>query len=119
MRFSRDLLRGNIDLIVLSELTMGRRYGYQILSSLRERSAGRIDLKAGTLYPILHALEDSGCVASEWEDAGGRDRKWYVLTDKGRARLETDAREWLDYAACMRNMLGAVIGQTAPVSTAG
>jgi PadR family transcriptional regulator PadR len=107
--FARDLLRGSLDLMVLSDLNRGSRYGYQILGSLRARSAGRVDLKAGTLYPILHKLERDGCVRSWWDDSTGRDRKWYALTDKGRRRLEADARQWLDYAACVRAFLRPVV----------
>lgn len=111
MTFARDLLRGSLELMVLSELSSGNAYGYQILTALRRRSAGRVDLKAGTLYPILHKLERAGCVRSWWEGTGGRDRKWYALTDKGRAQLQRDAREWLDYAACVRGMLRHVVGE--------
>jgi len=102
-------LRGSLELIVLSDLGAGSQYGYQILRSLRARSAGRVDLKAGTLYPILHKLERDGCVHSWWDDSSGRDRKWYALTDKGRHRLHASARQWLDYAACVRAILRPVI----------
>lgn len=108
MAFTRDLLRGSLDLMVLSDLGAGSRYGYQILRSLRSQSGGRVDLKAGTLYPILHKLERDGCVRSWWDDSSGRDRKWYALTEKGRRRLEADAREWIDYAACVRSILRPV-----------
>lgn len=105
MAYSRDLLRGSLDLLVLSSLIHGERYGYQILNALRDESSGRVDLKAGTLYPILHKLEAEGSVKSRWEDGSGRDRKWYQLTDKGRQRLQEGAREWLDYAGCIRALL--------------
>ena len=108
MVFDRDLLRGSLDLMVLSDLSDGPRYGYQILRSLRQRSDGRVELRAGTLYPILHKLERDGCVRSWWDDATGRDRKWYDLTEKGRARLHADARAWLDYASCVRGILRPV-----------
>lgn len=109
MAFSRDLLRGSIDLMVLSELAREPRYGYQILAALRDQSDGRILMKAGTLYPVLHRLERDGCLRTWWEDAA-RDRKWYALTDKGRARLERETREWLDYSACVSRLLAHVIG---------
>ena len=110
MAFSRELLRGSLELMVLAELNGQSRYGYQILAALREQSDGRVDLKAGTLYPILHKLEKQKSVRSWWEDSTGRDRKWYALTAKGKRRLECDAREWLDYTACVRDMLGRVLG---------
>ena len=121
MAFDRDLLRGSLDLMVLSDLGDGPRYGYQILGSLRERSDGRVELKAGTLYPILHKLERDGCVRCWWDDATGRDRKWYALTEKGRGRLHTDTRAWLDYAACVRGILRPVVDLldgTSPPPTA-
>jgi len=108
VRYGRELLRGSLELMVLSDLSRGERYGYQILTSLRERSDGRIDLKAGTLYPILHKLEREKCVRCRWDDSTGRDRKFYALTDAGRKRLADDAREWLDYAACVRQFLRPV-----------
>jgi PadR family transcriptional regulator PadR len=117
--FARELLRGSLDLVVLSELSNGSRYGYQILSSLRERSAGRIELKAGTLYPILHKLEREGCVRSWWDDSTGRERKWYALTDKGRRRLHEDAREWSDYVACIRAFLAPLTGLSEAGPEAG
>ena len=116
MPFSRDLLRGSLELMVLSDLRRGPQYGYQILASLRERSTGRVDLKAGTLYPILHKLERDGCVHSWWDDASGRDRKWYALTDKGIRRADSDAREWLDYAACVRGILSGSLNPSEPLA---
>ena len=113
MTFGRELLRGSLELMVLSELDDGDCYGYQILAALRERSDGRIDIKAGTLYPILHKLERQRSVKTRWEDSTGRDRKWYALTAKGRRQLERDAREWLDYAACVRGMLGRALSVDA------
>ena len=118
MTFGRELLRGSLELMVLSELKGGSRYGYQFLAALRERSDGRIDIKAGTLYPILHKLEKQRSVKTWWEDSTGRARKWYALTAKGRRQLERDAREWLDYAACVRGMLGrALSGDADPSAT--
>ena len=108
--FDSDLVRSSTETLVLSVLADGAKYGYQILALLRERSAGRLDLAAGTLYPILHKLERAGCVRSRWDDSTGRNRKWYALTDKGRRRLENDAREWMSYVTCVREILQPVLG---------
>lgn len=107
MAFNRDLLRGSLDLMVLSDLADCNRYGYQVLTSLRARSGGRVDLKAGTLYPILYKLEEEGAVRSWWDDTSGRDRKWYALTERGRERLRADAKQWLDYSTCVHTMIQA------------
>jgi PadR family transcriptional regulator/HAAS domain-containing protein len=64
-KFERDLLRGSLDLMVLSVLAGGRKYGYLVQKEVREASGGRVDLAAGTLYPLLHRLEDDGLVRAD------------------------------------------------------
>ena len=91
--------------MVLSVLAGGKKYGYLIQKEVREASAARVDLPAGTLYPLLHKLEDEGLVRSSWDDTTGRQRKWYDLTAAGRKRLSVQAQEWTDYAACIRQLL--------------
>src|SRR6266550_1369459 len=92
-RFQRDLVRGSLDLMVLSVLAAGKKYGYLIQKQLREASGSRVALAAGTLYPLLHRLEDEGFVRSTWDDHTGRQRKWYELTAAGRRRLSAQAQE--------------------------
>jgi DNA-binding PadR family transcriptional regulator len=104
-RFQRDLLRGSLDLMVLSTLSDGATYGYRILQEIRDASRGRVDLKAGTIYPLLHRLEAAKLIRSRWDDSTGRNRKWYELTAAGRKRLTAQAQEWADYAACIRQLL--------------
>ncbi|MBL8878095.1 MAG: PadR family transcriptional regulator [Phycisphaerales bacterium] len=107
--FDRELLRGSLELMVLGELQSGARYGYQILTSLSSRSCGRVNIKAGTLYPILHKLEQESCVRTWWDEQGGRDRKWYALTEAGEARLRRNATEWFDYAATVQMLLAPLL----------
>src|SRR5262245_54405866 len=101
--------------MVLSVLAGGKRYGYLIQKQVREASGTRIDLPAGTLYPLLHRLEDDGLARSSWDDQTGRQRKWYELTAAGRKRLSAQAQEWADYAACIRQLL--VVAQVHPRMT--
>ena len=56
-RFQRDLVRGSIDLMVLSVLSDQSQYGYLIQQRISQASDGRVQLQAGTLYPLLHKLE--------------------------------------------------------------
>ncbi len=79
-----DSLRGNLGLIVLSVLTEERLYGYLIQQRLAEASGGLVNVKAGTLYPILHRLEADKLIRSRWDAGTGRRRKWYELTASGR-----------------------------------
>ena len=105
MAFGRDVLRGSLDLMVLSVLADGPKYGYLILQQLRQASDGQVELKAGTLYPVLHRLEAGRSVKSRWDSTTGRDRKWYELTPKGCAALRREADAWLSYADCVRKLL--------------
>ncbi len=112
-KFQRDLVRGSLDLMVLSVLAGGKKYGYLIQKEVREASGTRVDLAAGTLYPLLHKLEDEGLVKSSWDNSTGRERKWYELTAAGKRRLSAQAQEWADYAACIRQLLAMARVQTA------
>src|ERR1041384_881665 len=105
MSFSRDLMRGSLELMVLSVLAEAPLYVYILQKKLRDASGNMVRLQAGTLYPILHRLEEAGAITSRWEDTGGRDRKWYHLSAKGRRLLEEQATEWNDYANCIRSLL--------------
>jgi PadR family transcriptional regulator PadR len=105
MKFGRDLMRGSLDLMVLSVLAEGPQYGYLIQKRLGTVSDDLVQLKAGTLYPLLHRLEQAGAITARWDNTTGRDRKWYALTDKGRRRLQTQAHEWHQYADCIRQLI--------------
>lgn len=104
-KFQRDLLRGSLNLMLLSVLAGDKKYGYLLQREVREASGGRVDLQAGTLYPLLHKLEADGLIRSSWDDSTGRRRKWYELTVAGQRRLRTQAAEWTDYADCIRQLL--------------
>ena len=107
--FQRDLLRGSIDMMVLSVLADGSKYGYLIQNQLREVSRGRVELKAGTLYPLLHRLEADKLIRCKWDHSTGRRRKWYELTAAGRRRLQVQAQEWHSYVECIGQLLSPVL----------
>ena len=113
MTFGRDLMRGSLDLMVLSVLTEEPLYGYLIQKRLREASTNMVRIQAGTLYPILHRLEVAGAIRARWDDSTGRDRKWYELTDKGRRLLHQQATEWHQYVECIRRLLEGPSGAAA------
>jgi PadR family transcriptional regulator PadR len=104
-RFQRDLVRGSLDLIVLSVLSSGKKYGYLIQKEVREARPAGVAGAAGTLNPLLHGVEDDGLVRSTWDDTTGRQRKWYEITARGTKALNTQAQDWADYAACVRQLL--------------
>jgi PadR family transcriptional regulator PadR len=108
-----ELLRGSLELMVLSTLSSGKKYGYLIQSTLWESSRETIEMKAGTLYPILHKLEKEGWVKCHWESDTGRRRKWYELTAAGKKQLKSQADEWWRYVECLRRVL-APLGELSP-----
>lgn len=107
--FRSELMRGSLDLMILSVLADEPKYGYLIQQSLRDASDGKVDPKAGTLYPLLHRLEEERLIASRWEQETGRRRKWYSLTPKGKKQLQSQAREWFQLADCLGRLLTPIV----------
>jgi len=105
-QFTKDLMRGSLDLMVLSILSKECQYGYVIQKQLNLASGGTVKLPAGTLYPLLHRLESRRLIRSRWDDSTGRRRKWYDITAAGKKRLEKQAFQWKQYAACVTRLLG-------------
>lgn len=99
------MLRGNLDLLVLSTLLDSEKHGYLIQQSLDQRSEGLVSIQAGTLYPLLHKLEAEKLVKSRWDESTKRRRKCYKLTNAGQRRLHSQAVQWREYVACMQKML--------------
>ena len=95
MKIEKSLLSGSTPMLVLSLLSDGDKYGYQMVEELAKRSDDTFQLKEGTLYPLLHALEKQRLVSSyTMTTERGRERKYYRLTDEGRRQLEYKTEEW-------------------------
>jgi len=102
----RELKRGSLELIVLHLLAPGERYGYEIVTTLTERTNGGLEVTDGTLYPVLYRLERAGFVGVRWETpARGVPRKYYRLTKSGQAELASPSHEWNAFASAMANLL--------------
>jgi PadR family transcriptional regulator, regulatory protein PadR len=82
-----DLPQGTLDLLILKVIALGPVHGYAIAQRLDQVSRGVVQVPQGSLYPALHRLENRGLLA-------GREAKFYRLTRKGRAQLETEAAGW-------------------------
>lgn len=108
-RLRRELARGTAELAVLSILDTGRRYGYELLKLLQQTAGGLLEIKEGTLYPLLHRLEDAGHIAAVWEAEGrARPRKYYALTTAGRDHLTLLRGEWDGLVAGMQALVTAL-----------
>jgi PadR family transcriptional regulator PadR len=105
-RIDRELRRGSLELIVLHLLAPGEAYGYEIVSKLTAETNGALEITDGTLYPVLYRLERGGFVSVRWETPErGVPRKYYRLTDAGRAELERLKYEWTTFAKAMTKLL--------------
>jgi PadR family transcriptional regulator PadR len=94
-RDKSDLPQGTLDLLILKIVALGPVHGYAIAQRLQQTSRDVVQVRQGTLYPALHRLENRGVLAAEWrESETGREAKFYKLTRKGRALLETESASW-------------------------
>ena len=99
------LVAGSTELLILKLLEQEDMYGYQMIETLREQSDHTFDLKAGTLYPLLHTLEQKGFVEVYVVPFGGRDRRYYHLTEAGRGQLQEKVQQWQAYTQAVNRVL--------------
>ena len=106
MELDKGLVSGSMALLVMKLLEDGDQYGYQMIEELKRRSDDTFHLKAGTLYPLLHGLEEKGLVtAYEREVAAGKPRRYYHLTEQGRGALQQKEESWNAYARAVGRVL--------------
>ncbi len=102
-KITGDLLRGHLDLMVLSVLERGEAHGYEIVQRLGTLAAGALQLKEGTLYPALYRLEEAGMIKARWESGAnerrGPRRRIYRLTSKGSSELARQRDTWRDFVS--------------------
>lgn len=94
-RIGKDLVAASLTPLVLALLAKGPRYGYALITDIRELSDGELEWSEGTLYPVLHRLEDRGWIES-YDERGetGRQRRYYRLLAEGRRALTEERRQW-------------------------
>ncbi|MFT3811157.1 MAG: helix-turn-helix transcriptional regulator [Micropepsaceae bacterium] len=100
------MLKGHLDALVLAALEGGPTHGYAIIEAIRVRSRNMFDLPEGTVYPALHRLEKAGLLKSAWvTPEGGRKRRVYELTKKGKDGLGERRAAWTRFAAAVEESL--------------
>lgn len=106
MELDKGLVSGSIALLVMKLLEDRDMYGYQMIEELRNRSDNTFHLKAGSLYPLLHSLEEKGYVSAYERDAtAGKPRRYYHLTNQGRGALQEKEKSWKEYAHAVNRVL--------------
>ena len=105
----KTLLSGSMGTMLLKLLSEKDMYGYEMIETLRSRSQNVLELKAGTLYPLLHALESKNYLTSYEQEGVGKMRKYYSITDDGRKFLKTKLDEWETYSVAVANVLAYAV----------
>ena len=105
MPIDKSLISGSTSMLLLKLLTEKDMYGYEMIETLRKKSNDVFELKAGTLYPLLHSLEQKGYLTSYEEEASGKVRKYYSITGEGKRYLKGKEEEWKQYAGAVSGVL--------------
>ncbi|SYX86175.1 conserved protein of unknown function [Paenibacillus alvei] len=109
LNVDKEILRGYIDTIILSLLYHQDLYGYDLSKEVKKQSQGSFELKEGTLYLSFKRLENNGYVTSYWQEgSAAARRKYYHLTESGRAYLRHKKAEWLFMKKLMDQFLEGV-----------
>ncbi|GAA0076609.1 helix-turn-helix transcriptional regulator [Clostridium sp. CTA-5] len=106
MKINKELLKGSTNILVLSLLQKSEMYGYEMIKEMQLKSSGIFEFKEGTLYPILHNLEEEKLVESFWCQAGNaRKRKYYRITKKGKGALKEKEEEWILFTSTVNKII--------------
>ena len=105
MAVDKSLLTGSSTMLVLKLLSEKDMYGYEMIDTLRKRSQNVFEFKAGTLYPLLHGLEEKGVLKVYEQEYLGKTRKYYSITKEGRKLLKEKTQEWEVYSGAIANVL--------------
>lgn len=103
-----DLLKGTLGLLILRTLELEPRHGVGIADRIAQITSGTFNVKAGSLFPALHRLEQEGYIAGEWSVSGtGRRVKSYRLEPAGRRQLAAEKKQWARIVSAMGQVLDA------------
>ena len=105
MAVDKSLLTGSMTMLVLKLLSEKDMYGYEMIETLRKKSQNVFELKAGTLYPLLHGLEEKGMLNVYEQEFLGKTRKYYSITKEGKKLLKSKTEEWNEYSGAIANVL--------------
>ena len=107
MKIDRGLIGGSTILLVLTLLNEADKYGYEIIKELELRSDKTFQFKEGTLYPVLHKLENDGFVKSYMaKGETGKERRYYQITKNGKKQLEDEKEKWKVFSLSVNKVVG-------------
>ena len=105
MAIDKSLVSGSTSMLILRLLEEKDMYGYEMIENLRSKSGNVFELKAGTLYPLLHGMESKGFLNSYEQEEAGKVRKYYCITREGIRILDEKREEWKVYAHAVTDVL--------------
>src|SRR5687768_12212598 len=106
MAQSTELLKGTLGLLILRTLELEPRHGVAIADRIAQMTNGTFSVKAGSLFPALHRLEQEGFIAGQWAVTEvGRRMKSYKLTPAGRQQLAAEKKQWARIVLAMGQVL--------------
>ena len=108
MADTANLLQGTLDLLILKSLALGELHGLGVSRRIEQITRGTFHVKAGSLFPALHRMEEQGWLASFWgASENNRRAKYYRLTARGRRQLDTEVGQWKRVAVAIAYALQA------------
>lgn len=105
MAANKAWISGSVKMLLLKLLSEKDMYGYEMITTLRKRSQNVFELKAGTLYPLLHTMEEEELLTSYEEEVLGKTRKYYRITKNGEKLLKSKEEEWEEYSTAVTAVL--------------
>lgn len=108
MATDKSLFSGSMTMLVLKLLEEKDMYGYEMIETLKERSNYVFEMKAGTLYPLLHSLVVKKCLTTYEEEVHGKKRKYYSITSIGKLLLKEKEMIWHEYSKAVIQVIGDV-----------
>ena len=109
MKLNKELLKGSTELLVSSVIENENMYGYQMIKELKMKSENVFEFQEGTLYPILHKLEEKRWISSYWDEVVGKKRKYYAITTEGKKQLDAKKEEWKTFSTKVNQVIGGVL----------
>ncbi len=114
MAVDKGLMGGSTVYMLLSLLQEKPQYGYEIIKEIEKRSDNVFQMKEGTLYPVLHRMENQGYLESYKEKTeSGKERKYYRITTKGQGQLVEEEKQWKEFTFSVARVVGGMQYGTA------
>jgi DNA-binding PadR family transcriptional regulator len=114
---TKQLVAASTKPLLLSILSYGENYGYQIIKEVERLSDGELQWTDAMLYPVLHRMEKENLIQSKWvKRDNGRKRKYYQITAEGAKALEKEQSQWKNVDQVMRALWSKPEAELANIS---